>query len=132
MLGHPRVSGPFFELGVDHAVLALATGRGGGRLAAGAVRRRRTALRAGLLVHHAGDPVGLLLELLQSRRHTRVVLLLNRAPSLGDDAIQRRRVALRDLVLVLGDRLFQRVAEVVELVAALDLLAPLLVVGLMR
>ena len=45
-------------------------------------------------------------------------------------AFERRDVAAGQLVLVLGDRLLERVAEVVELVAALDLLAALLVLGL--
>src|SRR5262249_28397093 len=58
------------ELGVDHALLAaLAAGRGRGRAAGAAVGRRRAALRAGLLVHHAGDAVRLLLELLEGLGH---------------------------------------------------------------
>src|SRR5262249_33850955 len=99
-----------------------------------AVGRRRTAgtagLRTGLFVHHARDAVRFLLELLERSAHGRVVLLLDGAPALGDDRGERRDIALGQLLLVLGERLFERVAEVVELVPTLDLLALLLVLGL--
>src|SRR6202034_2455812 len=93
-------------------------------LLASRVRRRRRSVRLAArgpararraLVHDARDAVRLLLELLDGGRDGCVVLLLDRAAPLLDE---------------LAEGLLERVAEVVELVPALDLLAALLVLGL--
>src|SRR5262249_46181705 len=114
--------------------LALAAARGRGLLAAAAGaavgRRAAGAGRAGLLVHDLRDAVGLLLELLERGGHRGVVLLLDGLAALGDHGAERGRVRLGDLVLVVGELLLELVAEAVQLVAALDLLAALLVLGL--
>src|ERR1700722_9459271 len=122
------------ELRVDDAaVLAalLAAVSPGGRTLSW--RRRRLAVRARSAagaVHHAGEAMRFLLEPPAHVLHLRVVLLLDGLAALFDEALERRQIRTLDLVLVLVERLFDRVAEVVELVSALDLPATLLVLRL--
>src|SRR5262249_137558 len=119
----------------DDAAFLLLLARGRSTRTTG-LRRRRSASAvlsgdaAGGLVHDLRDAVRLLLEALADALDGVVVLLLDRLAPFLDERLEGRQVGARQLVLVLVHRLFERVAEVVELVPALDDLAPLLVLGL--
>ena len=87
-------------------------------------------LLAGRFVHDACHTVRFLLESLERCTHLVVVLFVMRLARIENRLFDRRAIALRDLVLVLADGLFEVVAEVVEPVAPFDLLALLPVLGL--
>src|SRR6185436_17643673 len=116
LFGDWRLLG-LFELGVDHAAVLLAAGLRIGARRSLPTRRARTARPtrrpAGPLVHDARDAVRFLLEPLAHALDRLVVLLLDGLAPFLDERLERGDIA--DLVLVLADRLFERVAEVVEL-----------------
>src|SRR5690606_6247184 len=123
-----------FELGVDHAALLRLAGTAAGR----AVRRARAGRRsrtgragcAGRFVELRRHGVRFLLEPRGDVLNLLVVVLLDRLAPFLDQPLDGSEIDAHELVAVVGDLAFERVAEVVELVAPLDLFAPAPILGL--
>src|ERR1035441_7589335 len=72
----------------------------------------------------------LFFKAIRNTRDETIVLFFDRLSTFLDERFERRHVRCLKLVLVLMQRLLERVAEIVELVPALDLLTTHLVVRL--
>src|SRR5262249_26060437 len=120
----PRV----LELGIDDVLFPLSSS---GRWRRSSARRARTRRSGtGALVERRRESVRLLLDALERASYERIVPLLDGLAPFFDERLERRDFRGWQLLTVLANRLLDRVAEVVEVVPSLDLLASLRVFAL--